>query len=295
MVWSEVAGLCGVWDGSCESGTYGAGIVTQVFELPHARLYPIEIHWFLKRKYEFSSCDMRTRLHPSLYDVSLCRFGVRSLDLQNSVCLVSLSLSIFLCMSFFFFFLREKWMKVSAHNSRTVENHAYRSAPGTSHREGTSPSAPGGTRPRRDSAKELATTQPNIELHRRIQAATALPLRGGGTPRTLADTRPRRNWDVSEEKRPPTSAPTTTRRAFHHVRPILGISSLWLCALPPRQCRSCAQRDVWWSHQLWSETPESCRQRVVHLARGGGHQRWSQVFGHPSGWTHPNRGRGPSR
>ena len=47
MVWSEVAGLCGVWDGSCESGTCGAGIVIQAFELPHARLYPIEIHWFL--------------------------------------------------------------------------------------------------------------------------------------------------------------------------------------------------------------------------------------------------------
>ena len=30
-------------------------------------------------------------------------------------------------------------------------------------REGTSPSVPGGTRPRRDSAKELATTQPNID------------------------------------------------------------------------------------------------------------------------------------
>ena len=93
----------------------------------------------------------------------------------------------------FFFWEREKWMKVSARNSRAMKNNVYRSAPRTSHREGTSPSAPGGTRPRRDSAKELATTQPNIELHWRIQAAAAVPLRGGGTPRTLADTRPRRN------------------------------------------------------------------------------------------------------
>ena len=83
------------------------------------------------------------------------------------------------------FFLEEKWMKVSARITRTMKNHAYWSAPRTSLREGTSPSAPVGTRPRRDSAKELATTHPNIELHRRIQAAAAFLLRGGGTHQNL--------------------------------------------------------------------------------------------------------------
>ena len=31
VVWSEVTGLCGFWDGSCENGTWGAGIMTQIF------------------------------------------------------------------------------------------------------------------------------------------------------------------------------------------------------------------------------------------------------------------------
>ena len=78
----------------------------------------------------------------------------------------------------FFFWEREKWMKVSARNSRAMKNNVYRSAPRTSHRQGTSPSASAGTRTRRDSAKELARTQPNIEFHWRIQAAAAVPLRG---------------------------------------------------------------------------------------------------------------------
>ena len=29
VVWSEVTGLCGFWDGSCENGTCGAGIMIQ--------------------------------------------------------------------------------------------------------------------------------------------------------------------------------------------------------------------------------------------------------------------------
>ena len=31
MVWSEVASLCGFWDGSCERGTCGAGMLIRVF------------------------------------------------------------------------------------------------------------------------------------------------------------------------------------------------------------------------------------------------------------------------
>ena len=31
VVWSEVTGLCGFWDGSCEDGTCEAGIMIQVF------------------------------------------------------------------------------------------------------------------------------------------------------------------------------------------------------------------------------------------------------------------------
>ena len=29
VVWSEVTSLCGFWDGSCENGTCGAGIMIQ--------------------------------------------------------------------------------------------------------------------------------------------------------------------------------------------------------------------------------------------------------------------------
>ena len=31
VVWSEVLGLCGFWDGCCENGTCGAGTTIQVF------------------------------------------------------------------------------------------------------------------------------------------------------------------------------------------------------------------------------------------------------------------------
>ena len=31
VVWSEVTGLCGFWDGSCENGKCGAGIMIQAF------------------------------------------------------------------------------------------------------------------------------------------------------------------------------------------------------------------------------------------------------------------------
>ena len=31
VVWYEVTGLCGFWDGSCESGTCGAGVMIQAF------------------------------------------------------------------------------------------------------------------------------------------------------------------------------------------------------------------------------------------------------------------------
>ena len=31
VAWSEVTGLCGFWDGSCERGVCGAGILIQVF------------------------------------------------------------------------------------------------------------------------------------------------------------------------------------------------------------------------------------------------------------------------
>ena len=31
VVWSEVTSLCDFWDGSCESGTCGAGIMIQAF------------------------------------------------------------------------------------------------------------------------------------------------------------------------------------------------------------------------------------------------------------------------
>ena len=31
VVWYEVTGLCGFWDGSCESGTCGGGVMIQAF------------------------------------------------------------------------------------------------------------------------------------------------------------------------------------------------------------------------------------------------------------------------
>ena len=34
VVWSEVIGLCGFWDGSCESGTCGAGFMNNGFTEP---------------------------------------------------------------------------------------------------------------------------------------------------------------------------------------------------------------------------------------------------------------------
>ena len=106
------------------------------------------------------------------------------------------------------FFSRNEGIKSVLHSEKE-KSHLYRSAPSTSLNRGTSPSAPGGTRPRRDSAKELATTHPSTERHLRDHAAAAFKL----TPLTFADTRPRKNWAASGENRPPTSAATTTRRA----------------------------------------------------------------------------------
>ena len=78
----------------------------------------------------------------------------------------------------------------------------------------------------RDSAKELATTQSNIELHPRIEAeAHPEPWqtqdRGAtGMSREGSDLPPRR-W-------PPQDGLSL------HVRSVLGISALWLCVLPPQ-------------------------------------------------------------
>ena len=46
VVWSEVTGLCGFWDGSCDDGKCGAGIMIQAF--PH----------FQKMYAELGGCDM---------------------------------------------------------------------------------------------------------------------------------------------------------------------------------------------------------------------------------------------
>ena len=75
------------------------------------------------------------------------------------------------------FFFERKKDKISA---STTANHWCRSAPRTALNKGTSPSAPGGTRPRRDNAKEFATTHPNMERHLRDHAAAAFPLRMSG-------------------------------------------------------------------------------------------------------------------
>ena len=67
-------------------------------------------------------------------------------------------------------------------------------------------------RSRRDSATARAAQQPSMFPHRRLQAVSALLRRTSGALRDFARDRAVRNWRVSEDHRPATSPPKTTKR-----------------------------------------------------------------------------------
>ena len=140
------------------------------------------------------------------------------------------------------------WRKKDKISASTTANHWCRSAPRTSLNKGTSPSAPGGTRPRRDNAKEFATTHPNMERHLRDHAAAAFPLSMSGTSRTFAETRPRKNWFAS--KKPPLPLRLRRPRGVHVPRfqPTLGICAPSFLVLPQEQHHHRVLHGAWRSH-----------------------------------------------
>ena len=115
-----------------------------------------------------------------------------------------------------FFFGDRRMKKVSSHPPRQAH---LRTCPPSSLRVSRARSlceglvgAPGVTR-----RKPLTTLHANIELHRRNHAALALSWRIMGTASTRAFANPRKNWAVSSDHLPPTSAAKTTRRALPSV------------------------------------------------------------------------------
>ena len=76
VVWSEVTGLCGVWEGSCENGTRGAGLMIQIFTKAVGWV-PIHKKWSRVRgrnslDAELGGCSMLLEISGRWVDKSLC-------------------------------------------------------------------------------------------------------------------------------------------------------------------------------------------------------------------------------
>ena len=80
--------------------------------------------------------------------------------------------------------------------------------------EGTFPVHGTGRRSTSDSENALTMLHASRELHRRSHAALALPWKIMGTVSARAFANPRKNWEVSLDHLPLTSAARTTRRAL---------------------------------------------------------------------------------
>ena len=128
-----------------------------------------------------------------------------------------------LCLEDSLFFLKTDWEGKPVTNLRKPTENAQLCRPprcahkkaslNTSCVEGTAPMRGTGRVSRRDSAKALVALHASRELQRRNHAAFTLPWRRGGTESARALANPRRNWAVSSDHLPPTSAARTTRRA----------------------------------------------------------------------------------
>ena len=95
-----------------------------------------------------------------------------------------------------------------------LASHAYLASKLASCTDGTVPSEPPGTRPKRDIANAFAAAHASSLCHRLTHARRASACSSSGKSRTLAQARDVRNSAVSLDQRPPTSAPRTTKRAL---------------------------------------------------------------------------------
>ena len=177
---------------------------------------------------------------PSVLCVMSCLLCVMSCVLCL-VCVVS------------FFFLDAGLKKVCSHPPRQTDK--LTSEPVLPHHfvcRGTFSVRGTGRRSRSDSAKALTTLHANIKLHRRNHAALAFSWRIKGTASTRAFANLRKNWAVSVDHLPPTSAAKMTRRALPSV-PRASSGQVPSCAWPPPKRPHCGLPLLVWQNHLLAE------------------------------------------
>ena len=144
------------------------------------------------------------------------------------------------------------------------DNNACRWSCSTSCEAGVSPSAPWAKGNSRSEAPTARACRPREKPHLRRHACSTRRRKMWFSHLALALASWVKNDRVSSEKRPPTSTPSTTKRARARLRPV---QDMWpLCAFVLLSLwPHLPQRLGWWAdHPSAAHTPKWCRQPIGH-------------------------------